>query len=100
MSTPSNAESILVISSDDALGLTISEIHGLVYGVSSTAGRTSKNKAASSFESALALVKINALELGGNAVVGLRQTAYSASTGGMMGDAVGVVLSGTAVTLD
>jgi len=92
-------KAVLVITSDDALGYTIEKVFGIVNGIGSTAGRTSKNKGTDSYNSALAWLRYNAHEKGGNAVIGLRQSTYAASHGGAFGDAVGVVLSGTAVVL-
>lgn len=91
---------VLVITSDDPLGYSIKRVHGLVRGIAASSGKPAGNKTADAFNEALEALREYALEAGCNAVIGVRQSMTGSSAGGILGDAVSVILSGTAVVLD
>lgn len=72
---------------------------GLVAIVTSTAGMGATEKGLGSLRSGLKDLRVHAAQKGANAIVGLQISNFGASIGGVMGDAVGVSLIGTAVSL-
>lgn len=90
---------VLVLTTDNPLQYKIDRVFGVVSGAGSGSGASAVNKAAAAYVDALAMLRQVAYNSGANAVIGLRQSAFGASGGGMLGDAVGVLLSGTAVIL-
>ncbi len=81
-------------------GYVVTEIHGVVTAVSTQNVKGSKGKAVDSLETAMYEIRAAAWDKGGNAVLGLKTSTFAASIGGAMGDAVGVVVVGTAVVLE
>lgn len=80
-------------------GYVITACHGLVVDVDSGAGKVARSKGVQAFRDALDGVLESAEEKGGNAVVGLQVANFGTSLGGMLGDAVGATIIGTAVTV-
>jgi uncharacterized protein YbjQ (UPF0145 family) len=80
-------------------GYEVVEHHGVVGTVASTAGKRAVKKGSDSLQGAMQDLRERAWNQGANAIVGLHAAPFGASTGGMMGDAVGVLLLGTAVTI-
>lgn len=80
-------------------GYVTTQAHGIVADVGSGAGKTARAKGVSAFRDALEGVRRSARSKGGNAIVGLQITGFGTSLGGMLGDAVGTTLLGTAVTV-
>lgn len=75
------------------------ECFGLIAIVTSTAANTASEKGRESLRSGLTELSVVAAEKGANAILGLQISNFGASQGGMLGDAVGVSLMGTAVRL-
>jgi uncharacterized protein YbjQ (UPF0145 family) len=80
-------------------GYEIVEHHGVVGTVASTAGKKAGSKGFESLQSAQLALREGAWNQGANAIVGVHAAPFGASMGGVMGDAVGVLLLGTAVTI-
>lgn len=82
-------------------GHRIDAVHGLVSGVGSLSGWTAASKGRGALERAFPELLAAAERLGANAVVGVQATTFAAGggiTNVVGGDAVGVLLVGTAVT--
>jgi hypothetical protein len=77
--------------------------HGVVSQLSATSGWTATNKGSGALQKALLELRRTAGRMGANAVVGLTSSGFGAG-GGITsvfgGDAVGVLLIGTAVTVE
>ncbi len=93
-------DAVLVITSDTALGYEIVSVHGIVRGIAAAGANSAGRKTAGAYDEALESLRLYAHEAGCNAVIGVRQSTCAASIGGDLGDAVSVVLSGTAVVLN
>lgn len=93
-------DAVLVVTSDDACGLEITEVIGIARGIGSQRGGSAAAKTHDAYAEALDDLRAVAYDLGANAVIGLRQSSHGAGIGGLLGDAVTVILSGTAVTLE
>ncbi len=74
--------------------------HGIVADVGSGSGKTARAKGVDAFREALEGVRRSASAKGGNAIVGLQIANFGTSMGGMLGDAAGATLMGTAVTVE
>lgn len=84
-------------------GHRIVAVHGVVSEISSSSIWTAKKKGESAFEAATAGLREQADALGANAIIGLSAAAFGAQGGVTRvvgGDAVGVILLGTAVTIE
>ncbi|UUW88413.1 heavy metal-binding domain-containing protein [Pimelobacter simplex] len=100
MPTPEELKrAVLVLTTDNALGYQVESVFGVVRGIAAVAGKPAGNKTADAYDEALEALREYAYEAGCNAVIGVRQSACGASAGGILGDAVSLVLSGTAVTI-
>lgn len=101
-------------STDDSKGLsnrwvsTLAEIpghpvvahHGVVTAVASANFKGAQTKGSNALDDALGRVRTEAFSLGANAIVGLQVSSFGAKViGAGSGDAVGVVVTGTAVTV-
>lgn len=76
---------------------------GVVNALDSASGFTAGSKGNTALSSALAMLYERAAELGGNAVLGLVTSTFGAGGGitkGLGGDAVGVLLLGTAAVVE
>ena len=84
-------------------GWQIVESHGVVTELAATWGTTAEAKGNSALDDALRTLAGAANQLGANAIVGLAGSTFGARggiTSGFGGDAVGVLLMGTAVTVE
>ena len=89
-----------IVTLDHLPGYRITEVLGLVTELASASGWTAEHKGNQALEGALADLIDSATELGGNAIVGFKAATFGAHgglTSGFGGDAVGVLLTGTAV---
>lgn len=85
---------------DSLPGYTVVESLGIVVALSSNSGWTAASKGNNALDNALASLRENAARLGANAVLGVSTAAFGAHggiTSGLGGDAVGILLMGTAV---
>lgn len=71
---------------------------GIVRGIGTAAGKTASAKARGAYDEALLALKDAARQVGADGVVGVQISPFAAGMGGMLGDAVGIVLMGSAVT--
>jgi uncharacterized protein YbjQ (UPF0145 family) len=85
-------------------GHRIVKVHGVVSELSATSGFTAAAKGNSALNEAMAAIRASAGQtFGANAIVGLTASTFSAGggiTSAFGGDAVGVLITGTAVTLE
>lgn len=98
-SADNDIDPALVTTLPTLLGYDIVQIHGLVAEIGTASGKAAKGKATDAFREAWRSVRQSAAGMGANAIVGLQITNFSASQGGMLGDAIGCTLMGTAVTV-
>lgn len=86
----------------DFPGYVITKVHGVVTELSSNSGWTAATKGNNALDDAMFSLRNSAEQMSANAVVGLSATTFAAN-GGITnivgGDAVGVLLLGTAVTI-
>jgi uncharacterized protein YbjQ (UPF0145 family) len=83
-------------------GHRITEVHGVVSILSGSSGFTATAKGNEALAAAMLGLRTSAADLGGNAVVGLTGSSFGAAggiTSAFGGDAVGVLLLGTSVTV-
>lgn len=84
-------------------GHRITSLHGVVTELTATSGWTATSKGNSALKNAMKALRTTAGALSANAIVGLSATTFAAG-GGITtvfgGDAVGVLLVGTAVTVE
>ena len=86
---------------DSIPGYEITSHLGAIGTVSSTFGKGATNKGFESLQTSLHSLRTAAWERGANAIVGLHASPYGAKAyGPASGDAVGVLLLGTAVTIE
>ena len=84
-------------------GHSIIAVHGVVSEVAATSGWTATSKGSSALDNAMNRLMASAGLMSANAVVGLSASAFGAGggiTNVLGGDAVGVLLLGTAVTVE
>jgi uncharacterized protein YbjQ (UPF0145 family) len=82
-------------------GYEIVAVHGIVSELTSSAGWTASSKGNFALAEALGRIRVSAVLVGANAIVGMSATTFGAHggiTNMVGGDAVGVLLMGTAVT--
>ena len=99
-STKSSMPSGNVVTLDHLPGHRIVEVYGVVTEIESASGWTASSKGNAALDRALQDLVATAEALGANAIVGFSAATFGAHggiTSGMGGDAVGVLLSGTAV---
>lgn len=92
-----------ITTTNDLPGHRITRVHGVVSDVSSSSVWTASAKGATALDAATAGLRHQAEVLGANAIVGLTASAFGAGgaiTNMIGGDAVGVLLMGTAVTVE
>jgi uncharacterized protein YbjQ (UPF0145 family) len=92
-----------IVTLDAIPGCAISEIIGVVTELTSASGWTASSKGNQALTTALQGLARTATELGANAIVGLNAATFGAHgglTSGFGGDAVGVLLTGTAVVVE
>jgi uncharacterized protein YbjQ (UPF0145 family) len=92
----------MVTTLDFIPGYVIERSCGLVTELTSAAGFTAASKGKDAFGSAMPSLLAQTRRLGGNAIVGLKASTFAAGggiTNVLGGDAVGVLLMGTAVTV-
>ncbi|MGI9085382.1 MAG: hypothetical protein ACR2FE_08820 [Aeromicrobium sp.] len=80
-------------------GYVIESHLGVIAIVVATAGMSAQEKATHSISESMKQLRTVGLNRGGNAVLGLHMGPFGASIGGVMGDAVGMVLLGTLVVV-
>jgi uncharacterized protein YbjQ (UPF0145 family) len=93
----------MVTTLDNIPGHRIVAMHGLVSAIASDASFTAATKGRNALGMALPALLAEASRVGGNALVGVQASPFGARggiTGGLGGDAVGVLLIGTAVTVE
>lgn len=91
-----------IVTIDHLPGYQVVKVMGLVTELTSASGWTAKSKGNTALEGALRGLVASAVDLGGNAIVGFAASTFGAHgglTAGFGGDAVGVLLTGTAVTV-
>jgi uncharacterized protein YbjQ (UPF0145 family) len=92
-----------VVTLSDLPGHRITKVHGVVSGVGSLSGWTAADKGRGAVDKAFPDLLASARRLGANAVIGLHGSPFGAGggiTNMLGGDAVGVLLIGTAVTAE
>jgi uncharacterized protein YbjQ (UPF0145 family) len=93
----------MVTTLDFIPGYAIERSCGLVTELTSAAGFTAASKGKDALGSAMPSLLAQARKVGGNAIVGLQATTFAAAGGithALGGDAVGVLLMGTAVLVE
>ena len=96
------ARDVLLVTTDSVAGFEIVEVLGLVSHLAGASGFTAGMKGREAKESALDSLRQQAFHNGATAIVGVRFSAFGAGggiTNVLGGDAVGVLVSGTAVVL-
>lgn len=97
---PVSAEMVVTLPSMP--GCDVIRVHGVVTALGSNSGWTASAKGANALHKAMEDLRLQAGQMGANAILGLTTSAFGAN-GGITdivgGDAVGVLLSGTAVTV-
>lgn len=91
-----------VVTLSELPGHRIERVHGVVSGIASLSGWTAASKGRGALDMAFPELLNSAARQGANAVVGLQATTFAAAggiTNMLGGDAVGVLLIGTAVTV-
>lgn len=91
---------LLMVSTDSLPGYTITKVLGLVSSVDSDAVWTASSKGQNALDASLAALVVQARSLNADAIIGLHMAAYGARggvTSMVGGDAVGVIVWGTAV---
>jgi uncharacterized protein YbjQ (UPF0145 family) len=100
---PENETELVLTTIDSVPGYRITEVIGLVTQLAGSSGLTAGVKGRDAKSGALRALNKSALSMGANAVVGIQFSAFGAG-GGLTnvfgGDAVGVLVSGTAVTIE
>jgi len=89
-----------IVTLDHLPGYRIVEVLGLVTELTSASGWTAERKGNLALEGALSDLVESAVDLGGNAIIGVTTATFGAHggiTSGFGGDAVGVLITGTAV---
>ena len=84
-------------------GYRVVATHGVVTELAAASGFTATTKGSTAPDSALVKLGRSAAAAGGNAILGLRHSTFGAGggiTNSLGGDAVGVMLMGTAVTVE
>jgi uncharacterized protein YbjQ (UPF0145 family) len=95
--------SSMVTTLDQLPGHQIVAVHGVVTDLSANAGWTAATKGNNALDEAMDNLRRAARRMSGNAIVGLRASTFGAGggiTSALGGDAVGVLLIGTSVTVD
>jgi len=99
-SRPASVQETFVTTLQALDGQQVVESFGVVTSISSSAGRGAQAKGSIAMESAMVSLRRAAGDRGANAVVGLQVAPFAASVGGNFGDAVGILLAGTAVRVE
>lgn len=93
----------MVTTLPELAGFRITKAHGTVSELAATSGFTASLKGNSALASALRALRESAAEMSANSIVGLSGSPFAAGggiTSAFGGDAVGVLLMGTAVTVE
>lgn len=94
------APPLLMVSTDSLPGYTITKVLGLVSSVDSDAVWTASSKGQNALDASIAALVAQAKSINADAIIGLHMAAYGARggvTSMVGGDAVGVIVWGTAV---
>ncbi len=98
----SDVNQVMIVTTETLPGYTVIQTLGVVSNLSANSGWTAAAKGNNALWDALVGLKSAAVSLGANAVIGLSGSTFGARggvTSGLGGDAVGILLLGTAVVV-